>query len=47
MQAYTDEEYRGLLEETGFREVAFHPSLQGIPDEQSEILQAITACRMP
>jgi hypothetical protein len=27
MQAYTDEEYRSLLAECGFGEVAFYPSL--------------------
>lgn len=29
MQAYTDEEYRALLAECGFGEVAFYPSLAG------------------
>jgi hypothetical protein len=28
-QAYTDEEYRGLLKGCGFEDIAFHPSLPG------------------
>lgn len=33
MQAYTDEQYRSLLEECGFGNIAFHPSLRGTIDE--------------
>jgi SAM-dependent methyltransferase len=32
-QAYTDEQYRSLLEECGFEKVVFHPSLSGDTDE--------------
>ena len=43
MQAYTDEGYRALLEECGFRDVKFHPSLEGKENEHSATLMAITA----
>jgi len=32
-QAYTDEQYRSLLEECGFEKVVFYPSLSGDTDE--------------
>jgi SAM-dependent methyltransferase len=35
-QAYTDEEYRTVVEECGFEEVEFFPSLTGEEDEQQE-----------
>ena len=43
-QGYTDEEYQSLLEECGFGEVVFHPSLHGDPDESQQGLVAIV-CR--
>ncbi len=33
VQAYTDEQYRSLLEDNGFAAVTFYPSLTGGPDE--------------
>jgi SAM-dependent methyltransferase len=33
-QAYTDEEYRALLAQCGFRDIEFHPSLAGGADEK-------------
>lgn len=41
MQAYTDEQYRSLLEECGFREVEFHPSLEGKETDYATGLLAI------
>jgi len=35
-RAYTDEEYRTVVEECGFEEVKFFPSLTGEEDEQQE-----------
>jgi len=43
-QGYGDEEYRSLLEECGFGEVVFHPSLHGDADESQQGLMAIV-CR--
>ena len=43
MQAYTDDEYRSLLEECGFRDVQLYPSLEGKENEHSATLMAITA----
>lgn len=34
MEAYTEEEYQSLLEECGFGEVVFHPSLIGDIDKE-------------
>ena len=45
MQAYTDEEYRLLLSETGFKDIHFFPSLKGIPDPEQESLIVITAIK--
>jgi SAM-dependent methyltransferase len=42
MQAYTQEQYQALLEECGFGEVAFYPSLRGEVDPSQEGLLAIT-----
>ena len=45
LQAYTHDQYRTLLQDCGFREVEFHPSLEGkeIPDTPG--LLAITATK--
>jgi SAM-dependent methyltransferase len=43
MQAYTDEEYRSLLENCGFAEVKFSPSLGDIDTDGVRELIAITA----
>ena len=42
-QAYTDAQYRELLQSIDFREVKFHPSLEGKENQQEQILMAITA----
>lgn len=42
MQAYTQAEYQSLLEECGFREIRFYPSLEGKEDEHSGHLLAVT-----
>ncbi len=36
-QAYSDEEYRALLEACGFDDVEFHPSLTGAADNESDL----------
>ena len=43
LQAYTDAEYRSLLNECGFDHVEFFPSLIGVEDEASGDLIAIVA----
>jgi SAM-dependent methyltransferase len=43
MQAYTNRQYQSLLEECGFREVTFHPSLMGVPDKSQSHLIVIVA----
>jgi ubiquinone/menaquinone biosynthesis C-methylase UbiE len=43
MQAYTSDKYRSLLEESGFRDVEFHPSLEGKETDYAMSLIAITA----
>jgi len=43
MQAYTTNQYRSLLEECGFRDVEFHPSLEGTETGYARELMAITA----
>jgi SAM-dependent methyltransferase len=43
MQAYTNEQYRSLLGECGFRDVEFHPSLEGKETDYASALLAITA----
>lgn len=45
MQAYTDAEYRGLLAECGFREIAFHAAMGGGADERERGLVVIVARR--
>jgi hypothetical protein len=45
MQAYTDDQYRSLLEECGFHDVEFHPSLEGKETDYGRELLAITARR--
>ena len=45
VQAYTLDQYRTLLQECGFREVEFHPSLEGIECQETRNLLAITAKR--
>jgi SAM-dependent methyltransferase len=45
MQAYTNDQYRSLLEECGFRDVEFHPSLEGKETDYGRELLAITARR--
>lgn len=42
-QGYTQEQYRSLLEECGFEEIAFYPSLLGEPHPALESLCAVTA----
>jgi SAM-dependent methyltransferase len=42
-QAYTDEQYRYLLQAAGFTDIAFYPSLIGQPDERQKDLIAIVA----
>ena len=37
-QAYTEEQYRVLLEEAGFRENVFHPSLMGVDSPPGDFL---------
>ena len=41
-QAYSDEEYRELLEECGFPDVEFHPSLTGEPDFESDLMVLVS-----
>ncbi len=43
MQAYTEEGYRALLEECGFENIAFYPSLSGDADESQSDFHAILA----
>jgi len=43
MQAYTDEQYRALLETCGYRDVRFYPSLKGEVDESTNWLCAVVA----
>jgi hypothetical protein len=45
MQAYTDEDYRSLLVEAGFREIQFYPSLTGVFDPEQESLIVIIAVK--
>ena len=42
-QAYTDEQYRVLLQTAGFTDITFYPSLIGQPDERQKHLIAIVA----
>ena len=46
MQAYTDEEYRGLLAECGFGGVRFRPSMGGDASEPPDGLIAITSRKL-
>lgn len=43
--AYTDEEYRALVRESGFEQITFYPSLTGEMDESQPALFALTACK--
>jgi len=43
MQAYTNDQYRSLLEECGFHDVEFHPSLEGKETDYATSLLVITA----
>jgi SAM-dependent methyltransferase len=43
MQAYTNKQYQSLLEECGFREVTFHPSLMGVIDKSQSALFVVVA----
>jgi len=43
MQAYTNKQYQSLLEECGFRDVTFHPSLRGIKDKSQSALIVVVA----
>lgn len=45
-QAYTDEEYRSALEECGFGNIKFFPSLTGVEDESQRSLFAVVAQKM-
>ncbi len=45
--AYTEEQYRALLDRCGFSEVTFYPSLGGVRIEGQEELMAITATSRP
>jgi hypothetical protein len=47
-QAYTDEEYRSLLDECGFEEITFFPSLTGEqPPNQYWMQHVIVARKKP
>ncbi len=45
MQAYSNEQYKSLLEECGFRQVEFHPSLTGQVPTNNYGLLALTAIK--
>jgi ubiquinone/menaquinone biosynthesis C-methylase UbiE len=45
VQGYTQDEYRQLLEQSGFEQVRFYPSLAGDPHPDLEGMLAITARR--
>jgi hypothetical protein len=42
-QAYTDEQYRSLLQGAGFTDITFYPSLIGQPDERQPDFIAVVA----
>jgi SAM-dependent methyltransferase len=42
-QAYTDEQYRDLIQAAGFTDITFYPSLIGQPDERQKDFSAIVA----
>jgi SAM-dependent methyltransferase len=44
-QAYTDEQYRDMLQTTGFADVTFYPSLIGQPDKRQPDFIAIVASK--
>jgi SAM-dependent methyltransferase len=44
-QAYSDDEYRAILNDCGFDQVRFFPSLTGATDESQEGLEAIVAVK--
>jgi SAM-dependent methyltransferase len=43
MQAYSEEQYRTLIQDCGFRQVVFYPSLEGNIRGETHMLMAITA----
>jgi SAM-dependent methyltransferase len=45
LQAYTRDQYRSLLQECNFREVEFHPSLDGKESQETRGLLAVTAMK--
>jgi SAM-dependent methyltransferase len=47
MQAYDEDEYRDLLRDNGFAEIAHHPSLTGTPDPTQGDFIAIVARKQP
>ena len=42
-QAYTDDQYRTLIEECGFEDVRFFPSLTGVEDKSQKEFFALVA----
>lgn len=44
-QAYTDDQYRHLIQAAGFTDITFYPSLIGQPDERQKDLIAIVASK--
>jgi SAM-dependent methyltransferase len=44
-QAYADEQYRQLMQDTGFTTITFYPSLIGQPDERQKDLLVIVASK--
>ncbi len=42
-QAYSDGQYREMIQNCGFRQMAFYPSLEGKASEESRNLMVITA----
>ena len=42
-QAYTDKQYRRLVQDAGFDDIRFYPSLIGQPDERQSDFCAIVA----
>jgi SAM-dependent methyltransferase len=47
MQAYTNEQYQSVLNECGFHDVTFYPSLFGEPDPEHQDLMAVVARKCP
>jgi hypothetical protein len=44
-QAYTDEQYRRMVEDAGFTDITFYPSLIGQPDERQKDFAVIVASK--